>query len=60
VGTPFLATCRAQVDVELEADTQEVLRNLRGFHCMLAYGDYTREVRYAAKNVGIEVQILRA
>jgi L-fucose isomerase-like protein len=59
VGTPFINTCRGQVDVELDADTQDVLKNLRGFHCMLAYGDYTREVAYAAKKVGIEVQTLK-
>jgi L-fucose isomerase-like protein len=60
VGTPWLPTCRAQVEVELDADTQDVLQNLRGFHCMLAYGDYTREVAYAAKKVGITVQTLKS
>jgi len=60
VGTPYLPTCRAQVEIELHADTQEVLQNLRGFHCMLAYGDYTREVAYAAKKVGIAVQVLKS
>jgi hypothetical protein len=55
--TPFLDTCRAQVEVQLEADTQEVLKNLRGFHCMLAYGDFRREIRYAAGKVGIQVDI---
>jgi len=60
VGTPWLPTCRAQVEVELDADTQDVLQNLRGFHCMLAYGDYTREVAYAAKKVGIAVQTLKS
>jgi L-fucose isomerase-like protein len=58
-ATPFPDTCRAQVEVELDADTQDVLLNMRGFHCMLAYGDYTREVQYAAKKVGIGVQILK-
>ena len=58
VDTPFLDTCRAQVEVALDADTQDVARNLRGFHCMLAYGDYVREVVYAAGKVGIKVQTL--
>ena len=57
-GHPMLATCRAQIEVALDAQTQDVLRNMRGFHCQLAYGDWTREVRYAAKKVGIEVQRL--
>jgi hypothetical protein len=60
VGTPWVPTCRAQVLVELDADTQDVLQNLRGFHCMLAYGDHTREVAYAAKKVGITVQTLKS
>jgi hypothetical protein len=60
LGAPFIDTCRAQVEVELNADTAEVLDNLRGFHCVLAYGDHTKEVAYAAKKVGIEVQTLRA
>jgi hypothetical protein len=58
VDTPFVETCRAQVEVALDAQTQDVLKNLRGFHCMLAYGDYVREVAYAAKKVGITVQTL--
>jgi len=60
VGTPFVDTCRAQVDLELNADTVDVLKNLRGFHCVLAYGDHTRQVAYAASKVGIEVQTLHA
>ena len=60
VDTPWLPTCRAQVQVELDADTKDVLLNLRGFHCMLAYGDYTREVAYAAKKVGITIQTLKS
>lgn len=58
VDTPFLDTCRAQVEVALDADTQDVARNLRGFHCMLAYGDYVGEVAYAAGKIGIKVQTL--
>lgn len=60
LGAPFIDTCRAQVEVELNADTADVLNNLRGFHCILTYGDHTKEVTYAARKVGIEVQTLRA
>ena len=56
--TPFLATCRAQIEIALDADTQDVIRNMRGFHCQIAYGDWSREVGYAAKKVGIDVQRL--
>jgi hypothetical protein len=58
VDTPFLATCRGQIEIGLDADTQEVIRNMRGFHCQIAYGDWSREVGYAAKKVGIDVQRL--
>jgi len=58
VDNPLVATCRAQIEVALDADTQDVIRNLRGFHCQIAYGDWTKEVAYAAKKVGIEVQRL--
>lgn len=56
---PVVSTCRAQIEVALDADTQDVIRNMRGFHCQIAYGDWTREVGYAAKKVGIEVQRLQ-
>ena len=59
VDTPYPDTCRAQVEVKLDAAMHDVLQNLRGFHCMLAYGDYTREVAYAASKVGITVQTLK-
>ncbi|MBN2508244.1 MAG: sugar isomerase [Verrucomicrobia bacterium] len=58
VDHPVLPTCRAQIEVALNARTQDVIRNMRGFHCQIAYGDWTREVAYAAKKVGIEVQRL--
>ena len=38
----------------------DFVNNLRGFHCMLAYGDYTKEVAYAASKVGITVQTLKS
>jgi L-fucose isomerase-like protein len=58
MDTPFLATCRAQIEIALNAETQEVVRNMRGFHCQIACGDWTREVTYGANKVGIEVQHL--
>jgi L-fucose isomerase-like protein len=58
VGTPFINTCRAQIEVQLSGDQQAVLENMRGFHCMIIYGDYTREVAYAAAKVGIKVQVI--
>lgn len=58
VDSPSFNACRAQVEVKLNANRQDVVENLRGHHCMLAYGDYTKEVVYAANKVGIMVEIL--
>ncbi len=58
IGTPFMATCRAQIEVELSGDQQAVLDNMRGFHCMIIYGDYTREVPYAAAKAGIKTEVI--
>jgi len=51
---PFLPICRSQIDVRFEVDSQQVARRMPGFHWMLAYGDYTREVGYALKRIPIE------
>jgi hypothetical protein len=59
VETPFLPICRTQIVVEFDADTEELVRELRGFHAAVAYGDYLKEVAYAAKRVGIDVEVLR-
>lgn len=58
VETPFLPICRTQIVVEFDIDTEELTRNLRGFHAAVAYGDYRKEVRYAARKVGIDVKSL--
>jgi len=54
LDTPFLPTCRSQVDVEIEGDWERLLREMKGFHWMMCYGDYLEEVSYAVKKVGIE------
>ena len=54
VDHPFYDICRSQIDVEIDADTETVLREIKGFHWMTCYGDYRREVGYALKKVGIE------
>jgi L-fucose isomerase-like protein len=50
---PFLPICRTQVDVRYAADDQRVNAAMPGFHWMLAYGDYRRELGYALRRVGI-------
>ncbi|HUU26430.1 MAG TPA: sugar isomerase [archaeon] len=51
---PFLDICRSQIDVEIEGDWRKLLEDMQGFHWMICYGDYLREVGYALKKVGID------
>ncbi len=53
VGTPFLPVCRSQIEVKLRGDVKAVTGSMRGFHCMIAYGDHRREIGYALSKVGI-------
>ncbi|MEA1997468.1 MAG: twin-arginine translocation signal domain-containing protein [Gemmatimonadota bacterium] len=56
IDHPFYDICRSQVDIEIEGDWRELLEDMQGFHWMLCYGDYLREVEYALKKVGIKWQ----
>ncbi len=40
--------------IETERDAKAVMAAMRGFHCMIAYGDYRREVGCALRKVGVE------
>jgi len=50
---PFLPICRSQIDVRYKCDDLTLARRMPGFHWMTAYGDYTREIGYALRRVGI-------
>jgi hypothetical protein len=54
LGNPTLAICRSQVDLRIEGDWKRLLQEMKGFHWLLAYGDYLTEVGYAAKKTGIK------
>ncbi len=60
VESPFLPICRSQIDVKYDIDSQTLAERLRGFHWMTCYGDYTREVGYALRKVGIKWEVLTA
>jgi hypothetical protein len=53
VDNPFLDICRSQVDVAYNCDTDTLNEETRGFHWMLCYGDYLREMEYAVRKSGI-------
>jgi hypothetical protein len=60
VGSPFHAICRSQIDVAVEGDMERLVRDMRGFHWMLVYGDCRREVGYAIRRLGIEWEDISA
>ena len=49
---PF-AICRSQQDVEIQGDWRRLIREARDSHWMMVYGDYLREVGYAARKIGL-------
>ena len=52
-GHPLLPICRCQIDVRFQVPSKLVAERMPGFHWMLVYGDYVRELGYALKKVGI-------
>ena len=54
VDAPFLPICRSQIDIRFKCDDRPLAERMPGFHWMTGYGDYTRELGYALKRVGIE------
>lgn len=54
VGNPFLDICRSQIDVEIKGDWRSLLSEMKGFHWMMSYGNYLREVGYALSKVGVD------
>jgi hypothetical protein len=54
VGNPFLDICRSQIDVKVQGDGQALLREMKGFHWMMSYGNYLRETGYALKKLNVD------
>jgi len=54
LDTPFYEICRTQLDVAVKTDLEQLAEEIRGFHWMVAYGNYLREVGYAVKKAGLD------
>ena len=54
IDAPFYDICRTHLDVAVKCDVEQLAEEIRGFHWMLAYGDYLREVGYAVKKAGLD------
>ena len=53
---PFYDICRSQFDIKIDGNWKKLLSDHRGFHWMMAYGNYTQEMEYACPKIGIEWQ----
>ncbi len=60
VDAPFMDVCRSQIDISFSCDSKTLAERMPGFHWMVCYGDYLREVDYACKKVEIELENLTA
>jgi len=58
IGTPDLRICRSQVEVKVN-NAPEILENWQGFHWVLVYGDYVKELEIICKIKGINPLIYK-
>ena len=56
VGSPSYPACRSQMEILIDGDWKSLVREMEGFHTQVVYGDYTREVGYALKKLGGQIQ----
>jgi len=52
VDSPAFDMCRSQMDVAIQGDWRKLTREMEGFHTVVCYGDYLREIGYALQKVG--------
>jgi len=60
IDAPFMDVCRSQIDVRYKCDDLTLAERMPGFHWMVGYGDYMKELGYALKKVGITWENLTA
>jgi len=54
LDTPFFPICRTQLDLRIRGDWERLAEEIRGFHWMVCYGNYLRELGYAVKKAGLD------
>jgi len=52
-SNPFYDICRSQQDVRIQGDWKKLLNEVRDSHWVMAYGNYLREIGYAAPRIGV-------
>lgn len=51
IDAPSRPACRSQMDIKVEGDWRKLQTDQVGFHVLVVYGDYLREVGYALKKL---------
>lgn len=54
IDNPFMDVCRTQINVKYDCDSNNMRKQMQGFHWITAYGDYLKEISYSLKKIGIE------
>ena len=54
LDAPFYEICRTQLDVTIKGNCERLAEEIRGFHWMVAYGNYLGELGYAARKAGLD------
>ncbi len=54
IDNPNLHICRSQTDITVNGDCDKLAEEMRGFHWMMGYGDYLREIGYAMRKMKVE------
>ena len=52
--TPFFPICRSQLEIEVHGGTGQLVREVRGWHWMVSYGNHLRAAGYALKKTGVD------
>jgi L-fucose isomerase-like protein len=52
-ANPFYEICRSQQDVRILGNWKRLLDEVRDSHWMMVYGDYLKEIGYAAPRMGV-------
>ncbi len=57
-SNPFYQICRSQQDVRIQGNWRKLLDEARDSHWVMVYGDYLKEIGYAAARVGVRWESL--
>jgi hypothetical protein len=53
-ANPFYEICRSQQDVRIHGNWRKLLNEVRDSHWVMVYGDFLKEIAYAAPRLGID------